>query len=166
MQKRTKQIWIAAAVILALVVLIPVVGLGVDLAISQIRSSKPANYYADAWGIEFPESAKKTDSLQTEGRDWWAYAVYSVDAGDDAAFAAYADTPIDADTLDRLTAILDRVQVPQADRPDLERAYLWQHFGENESLLGGTSNADKYMDNLYVLYDRETHTVYTFISHT
>ena len=165
MQKRTKWILMIVAAVLALVVLVPAVGLGVELAASQIRSSKPVNYYADAWGIAFPESAKETYSLQTEGRDRWEYSVYTVDPGDDAAFAEYVDAPIDATALENLTAILDDVQVPQSERPDLEQAYIWQHFGKNESLLGDLPNVDKYTDNLYVLYNAKTHTVYTFITH-
>ena len=57
------------------------------------------------------------------------------------------------------------MQVPQSERPDLEQAYIGKHFGKDESLMGDLPNVDKYTDNLYVLYNAKTHTVYTFITH-
>lgn len=162
MQKRTKRILGIVAAAVAIVLLIPALGIGIDFLKSAIRDSKPANYYLDTWRIEFPKSAKETYSCKTDGRDWWGYNIYTIEPEDDAAFADYATNPIEPKELKKMTAILDRVQVPEEQRPNLEQVDQWKHFGENESLV---SAEDIYMDNLYVLYDRQSHTVYTLISH-
>ncbi|MGN0520931.1 MAG: hypothetical protein ACI4LB_09370 [Candidatus Fimenecus sp.] len=162
MQKKTKIIIGIVAAVVAVVVLIPGVVFGVEALKTVIRDSAPANYYMDAWGIAFPESAKETYSCKTDGRDWCGYNIYTIEPEDDAAFADYATDPIEPKELEKMTAILDRVQVPEEQRPNLEQVNQWKHFGENESLV---SVEDIYMDNLYVLYDRQSYTVYTLISH-
>lgn len=71
MQKKPKMILGVVAAAVAIAVLIPVVGFGMDFLKSAIRDSKPASYYLDAWGVPFPESLQETYSRKTEGRDWW-----------------------------------------------------------------------------------------------
>lgn len=169
MNKKVKYSLIAVAAVLAVAVLIPVVGLGVEIIKDQIRYSKPADFYADAWNIAFPESAKKTYSRSTGGRDSWSYSVYTIDTGDDAAFADYSAESMKEIMVENMREILDRVQVPQEQRPDLTKAYKWMHIGKNEvpsSIAEKVGEKYRYMDNLYVLYDAQTDTVYTFIRHT
>ena len=175
---KTKKYILAAVGVLAAIALIPVIGLGIDLAKTAVCDSKPAGFYADAWNIKFPESAKETYSLSTGGRDSWSYSVYTVEPDDDAAFADYSEDPIDEHTLEKMTEILDRVQVPKEQRPNLEQTYQWAHIGENEvpvSLVSETvtnlpseafDSVEPYFDNLYVLYDAQTNTVYTLIAQT
>lgn len=154
MQKKTKIIiGIVAAVVLILGSVFCI-----EVLKTAIRDSVPANYYREAWGIAFPESAKETYSRKTEGRDWCGYYIYTVDSGDDAAFAEYETNPLTPETCERLTEILDYVQVPEAQRPDLQKPYPWTRVMQNPP----TEYAN---DNLYVLYDEKTNTVYTFISH-
>lgn len=169
MNKKVKIILIAVASILTIAILIPVVGLGVEIVKDQIRYSKPANLYADTWNIAFPESAKEVYTCKTEGRDWWEYAVYTVDPGDNAAFADCSAEPMQEIMVENMQAILERVQVPQEQRPDLTKSYKWMHIGENEvpnPVAEKIGEKYKYMDNLYVLYDEQTNMVHTFISHT
>lgn len=169
MSKKVKYSLIAVAVVLAVAVLIPVVGIGVGMVKGQIRDAKPANFYADAWDITFPESAKETYSLSTGGRDSWSYKVYTVDSGDDAAFSDYASEPPKEMIVESMREILDRVQVPQEQRPDLTKSYKWIHIGKNEVPSPIAEKLDekyKYMDDLYVLYDAQTDTVYTLTRHT
>ncbi len=175
---KTKKYILTAVIVLAAVALIPIIGLGIDLAKTAVRDSKPVRFYADAWNIQFPESAKETYSLSTGGRDAWSYSVYTVDPDDDAAFAEYSKDPIDEHTLAKMTKILDRVQVPKEQRPNLEQTYQWAHIGENKvpvSLISETvtnlpseafDSVESYFDNLYVLYDAQTNTVYTLIDQT
>lgn len=168
MQKKTKIILAVVAGVLAVAVLIPVVVLGVGAVQYRIRYSKPANYYADSWNIAFPESAKEAYALNTGGRDWWEYSIYTIDSGDDAAFSGYSTGLPEALAIENMTEILEVVQVPQEQRPDLTKSYKWMHVGKNEvplpmaEILG---EKYRYMDNLYVLYDEQTNTVHTFISH-
>ncbi|MGN0556157.1 MAG: hypothetical protein ACI4LI_09720 [Candidatus Fimenecus sp.] len=154
MQKKTKIIiGIVAAVVLILGSVF-----GIEALKTAIRDSVPANYYREAWGIAFPESAKETYSCKTDGRDWWEYCIYTIDVGDDAAFAEYETNALAPETRERLTEILDHVQVPEAQRPNLQKSYPWIRVMQNPP----TEYAN---DNLYVLYDEQTNTVYTFISH-
>lgn len=169
MNKKVKIVLIIVAVALAIAVLVPVVGIGVEIVKDQIRYSKPSNLYADTWNIAFPESAKETYSLSTGGRDSWSYSVYTIDVGDDAAFADCSAEPMQEIMVENMQAILERVQVPQEQRPDLTKSYKWMHIGENEvpsPIAEKIGEKYKYMDNLYVLYDKQTNMVYTFISHT
>lgn len=169
MNKKVKIVLIVVAVALAVAVLVPVVGIGVGIVKDRIRYSKPANLYADTWNIVFPESAKESYSLSTGGRDSWSYSVYTVASGDDAAFADYSAEPMKEIMVENMREILDRVQVPQEQRPDLTKAYKWMHIGKNEvpsSIAEKVGEKYRYMDNLYVLYDAQTDTVYTFIRHT
>lgn len=169
MRKKVKYSLIAVAAILAIIILIPVVGLGVGTVKDRIRYAKPANFYADAWNIAFPESAKETYTCRTEGRDWWSYSVYAIDPDDNAAFAEYATEPLQELTVENMNEILDGVQVPQEQRPDWTKSYQWMHIGENEvpfPISEKLGEKYKYMDNLYVLYDKQTNTVYTLIRHT
>lgn len=168
MSKKVKYSLIAVAAVLAVAILIPVVGLGVGAVKDRIRYSKPANFYADAWNIAFPESAKETYSLSTGGRDSWSYSVYTVAPGDNAAFADYSAEPPEEIILENMREILDRVQVPQEQRLDLTKPYKWMHIGENEAPNATVEKIEekyRYMDNLYVLYDEQTDTVYTLIRH-
>ncbi|MGN0571667.1 MAG: hypothetical protein ACI4K9_05765 [Candidatus Fimenecus sp.] len=164
MQKKTKIILGIVAAVVAIVLFLPPVGFGIDLLKSAIRDSKPANYYADAWNLAFPESAKKTYTRSTGGRDWWRYSIYTIDPGDDAAFADCLDAPFDEETLGRITKHLDEVQVPQDQRPDLERTYRWKRVTENGRLIAEDPH-DLYGDSMYVLYDKQNNTVYTLIRH-
>lgn len=159
--KKTKIILGVIVVILALIVFIPAIGLGADLLIAQIRFSKPANYYAEAWEIAFPETAKEMYSKKSDGRDWDSYSVYKAEPDDDTAFTDYVNGVLPSDDQENITEILDSVQVPDSQRPDWECTYEWKHFGENVSLV----LPGEYMDNLYVLYNRQDNTVYTIISH-
>lgn len=161
MAKKTKIILGVIAAVLALIVFIPAIGLGADLLITQIRFSKPANYYAEAWEIAFPETAKEMYSKKSDGRDWDSYSVYKAEPDDDTAFTGYVNGVLPSDDRENITEILDSVQVPNSQRPDLECTYEWKHFGENVSLV----LPGEYMDNLYVLYNRQDNTVYTVISH-
>lgn len=161
MAKKTKIILGVIVVILALIVFIPAIGLGADLLIAQIRFSKPANYYAEAWEIAFPETAKEMYSKKSDGRDWDSYSVYKAEPDDDTAFTDYVNGVLPSDDQENITEILDSVQVPDSQRPDWECTYEWKHFGENVSLV----LPGEYMDNLYVLYNRQDNTVYTIISH-
>ncbi len=71
--------------------------------------------------------------------------------------------------VENMREILDRVQVPQEQRPDLTKSYQWMHIGKNEVPSPIAEKLDekyKYMDDLYVLYDAQTDTVYTLIRHT
>lgn len=168
MNRKVKYSLIAVAAVLAVAILIPVVGLGVGAVKDRIRYSKPANFYADAWNIAFPESAKETYSLSTGGRDSWSYSVYTVAPGDNAAFADYSAEPPEEIILENMREILDRVQVPQEQRLDLTKPYKWMHIGENEvpnATVEKIEEKYRYMDNLYVLYDEQTDTVYTLIRH-
>lgn len=169
MHKKVKYSLITIAAVLAVAVLIPVVGIGVEIVKDQMRYSKPANFYADAWNIAFPESAKETYSLSTGGRDSWSYRVYTVDPEDDAAFSDYASEPPKEMIVENMREILDRVQVPQEQRPDWTKSYQWMHIGKNEVPSPIAEKLDekyKYMDDLYVLYDAQADTVYTLIRHT
>lgn len=168
MSKKVKYSLIAVAAVLLLVILIPAIGLGAEIVKDKIRYTKPANYYADAWNIEFPESAKETYSLSTDGRDWWDYSVYTIDSEENAVFATYSAEPLTEATLEALTEILDYVQVPQEERPDFTKTYKWLHIGENplpDFIADKFSEKYQYNDNLYVLYDEQTNTVYTFTRH-
>lgn len=158
MQKKTKIVIGIVAAIVAVVVLIPGTVFGIEVLKTAIRDSVPANYYMEAWGIAFPESAKETYSCKTDGRDWWEYCIYTVDLGDDAAFAEYETNAFPPETCERLTEILDYVQVAEEQRPDLQKPYPWTRVMQNPP----TEYAN---ENLYVLYDEKTNTVYTFISH-
>lgn len=113
MTKKVKYSLIVIAVVLAAVILIPVVGLGIELAKTAVRDSKPANYYADTWNIEFPESAKETYSLSTDGRDPWSYMVYTIDAEDDTVFADCQIGVLSEKALERITEHLEAVGVPE-----------------------------------------------------
>lgn len=169
MNKKVKIVLIVVAVALAVAVLVPVVGIGVGIVKDRIRYSKPANLYADTWNIAFPESAKETYSLSTGGRDSWSYRVYTVDPGENAAFSDYSSEPPKEMIVENMREILDRVQVPQEQRPDLTKSYKWIHIGKNEVPSPIAEKLDekyKYMDDLYVLYDAQTDTVYTLIRHT
>lgn len=135
MKKSTKIILAILAAALALAVLVPVVGIGFGIVKDQIRYSKPANYYADAWNTTFPESAKETYYLSTGGRDFWACGSYTVDPGDDAAFADCLEAPLSEKALKNITALLDDVQAPQEDRPDLEKTYRWKCVSEDGDMI-------------------------------
>ncbi len=149
----------------AAVILIPVVGLGIDLAKTAVRDSKPANFYADAWHIAFPESAKETYRLSTDGRDWWSYRVYTIDSEDDAAFADCQTGVLSEKAFGRITEHLETVGVPEEQRPNLTKIYRWKRVSSGGGIIE-ENPYDSYGDSMYVLYDEQTNTVYTFIRHT
>ena len=161
---KSKKYILAAVSVLAVVALIPVIGLGIVLATTAVRDSKPANYYADTWNIKFPESAKEIYTLRTDGRDWDRFSIYMIAPGDDAALEDCLEVPIGEKTSERIMDFLEYVQVPTEMRPDLEKPYRWKCIRED----GGTLEEiqyDFYEDNMFVLYDEQTNTVYTLLSH-
>lgn len=160
MNKKVKYSLIAVAAVLAVAVLIPVVGLGVEIIKDQIRYSKPADFYADVWNIAFPESAKKTYSRSTGGRDSWSYSVYTIDTGDDAAFADCQEGSLSEKALERITKHLETVQVSEEQRPNLTKTYQWKRVSSGGGIID-ESPYDSYADSMYVLYDKQTDTVYT-----
>ena len=161
MHKKVKYSLIAIAAVLGVAVLIPVVGIGVEIVKDQMRYSKPANFYADAWNIAFPESAKETYSLSTGGRDSWSYRVYTVDPEDDAAFTDCQESVLSEKALERITEHLETVQVSEEQRPDLTKTYRWKRVSSGGSIIE-ENRYDSYADSMYVLYDEQTDTVYTF----
>ncbi len=158
--KKWKIVCIVLAVVVFLVLIVPAGWILGDIYLDTLHHiAKPESIYEERWDLDFPESIEEIYALDGERGftgDGTQYSVFTVEPADDAFFADFSDAPADEAFLSNFTSGLDQLQVPQEQRPDLERAYVWKFLGDSPSpVMDG-----RYFDNLYLLWDADASTLY------
>lgn len=158
--KKWKIVCIVLAILVFLFFVLPVGWLlGEYFFDSLHHKAIPESIYEERWNLDFPEPIQETYELLGERGftgDGTQYSVFTVGNENDAFFADFSDAPADEAFLSGFTNGLNELQVPEEQRPNLEKAYQWKYFGKNQNPF----LTDRYFDNLYLIWDSNANTLY------
>lgn len=157
--KKWKIVCIVLAILVFLFLVVPVGWLLGDIFFDSLHhKAVPESIYEERWDLDFPDPIQETYELRGERGftgDGTRYAVFTVENENDGFFADFSDAPADETFLSDFTNGLNELQVPEEQRPNLEKAYQWKFFGMNQNPFDS-----RYFDNLYLIWDSNVNTLY------